>query len=56
MFKQQEMVLDVNYLAKDSVYSLIDEIIAGISKKETIKKVLLEENNRKQLSLHNIDD
>ena len=53
MFKQQELVFDVNHLKEDTIDELINKILVAISIKKEIKSVLLKENKREQLSLEN---
>jgi len=53
MFKQIECVKDVNYLKKENVDQLINEIVEFIGKRNEIKDVLIKENNRSQLKLKN---
>ena len=53
MFKQQELVFDVNHLKEDNLDELINKILVAISLKKEIKSVLLKENMREQLSLEN---
>lgn len=55
MFKQQELVFDVNHLKEDNLDELINKILVAISLKKEIKSVLLKENMREQLSLENRD-
>lgn len=55
MFKQQDMVFDVNHLKEDTINELINKILAAIFIKKEIKSVLLKENKREKLRLENID-
>lgn len=51
MFKQKNLVMDVNYLKLEDLDAFIDTIASSISRANQIKEQLLEENKREPLVL-----